>query len=615
MPKIPVYEQKVEMAAGSLGPRANSGAFETPGRSLASLGQQVTDTAYQFGMMERNREDKRIQRESYNTAFEAIGTATLQDKSTDIKSAENNFNSVRDKILSDIDAQDYGKRRTELIKSDLQKLFLQKGLEAKQNAYNRGNAVAGSASDKLFSTSLEELKKHDPKSAQFQFQADLLRASVEDDNRNGIPTKFNPINLESQISAISKDNTRDILQQTIRGATAEDLNKIEQQINASDILESSDKSVLYGNIDKRKTELESNALAPFSNYINVDNIGENDFATVEAEAEKLEKARVGDFGTDKAMQTLWDNLPDEAARKKAIAAMEGSLSQARRNLTYKQGQADRQQKDANDTLFADNMPQVRDGTLSLERINELEFQGTEGERLREQMVTAAINTIEGAPLTTDNFRKDSTIDSMVMNKRIMSITQKFKLPGESEDLSILERENLHLTSKRVQEYFDFFRAEDRLGATEERRLIAEFLKLKELRVRGSSLLVNKPTPASDARMEIFTASVNQFIREGKEKGFSVQDMLNPNNQSTYIMPDAKLNSFRPSKQTLQNEAKEMFGITDSISGYTREDVKPPTKADMGLPANATISQIEGHPVYKAWENSFSGFVYKELMSQ
>jgi len=337
MPKIPVYEQKVEMAAGSLGPRANSGAFETPGRALASLGQQVTDTAYQFGMMERNREDKRIQRESYNKAFEAIGTATLQDKSTDIKSAENNFNSVRDKILSDIDAQDYGKRRTELIKSDLQKLFLQKGLEAKQNAYNRGNAVAGSASDKLFSTSLEELKKHDPKSPQFQFQADLLRASVEDDNRNGIPTKFNPINLESQISAISKDSTRDILQQTIRGATAEDLNKIEQQINASDILESSDKSVLYANIDKRKTELESNALAPFSNYINVDNIGENDFATVEAEEEKLKKARVGDFGTDKAMQTLWDNLPDEAARKKAIAAMESSVSQARRNLTYKQG--------------------------------------------------------------------------------------------------------------------------------------------------------------------------------------------------------------------------------------------------------------------------------------
>ena len=57
MPKIPVYEQQVQLAAGPLGPRAGAG-LEAPGQALASFGKQVGDVAYQFGMMEKKTQSK-----------------------------------------------------------------------------------------------------------------------------------------------------------------------------------------------------------------------------------------------------------------------------------------------------------------------------------------------------------------------------------------------------------------------------------------------------------------------------------------------------------------------------------------------------------------------------
>ncbi len=68
MPKIPIYQQQVGVAAGGLGPRANSAAFEAPGKATAAFGEQLGDVAYKLAEQERKREDRRILQEESEAA-------------------------------------------------------------------------------------------------------------------------------------------------------------------------------------------------------------------------------------------------------------------------------------------------------------------------------------------------------------------------------------------------------------------------------------------------------------------------------------------------------------------------------------------------------------------
>ena len=257
------------------------------------------------------------------------------------------------------------------------------------------------------------------------------------------------------------------------------------------------------------------------------------------------------------------------------------------------------------------MPAIRRGDVSIEEIEGFDFVGKGGVILQEQMITAAINAANNPARTSSNIRADNSINQKVQRGEITSLTQKFRLLGEPEALSILEREHVQLSPSRVDEYASLFRVESRQEATRQESKITELLGSKELRVRGSSLLVSKPTGASDERMEIFSAFVRQSIREGLEAGKNFDDLVNPLSPD-FVLPESTLLNFVPSKETLQNEAKDLFAITDNIQGFSRDDVAPPTREQMGLPANASLSQVEDHPIYRAWENSFKGYVFREL---
>ena len=86
MPKIPVYQQQVGVAAGGLGPRASSAAFEAPGRAAAGFGKQLDDMGFALAKAEREREDRRVLQEEGEAAKQAALQAALEDQSTDRKS-------------------------------------------------------------------------------------------------------------------------------------------------------------------------------------------------------------------------------------------------------------------------------------------------------------------------------------------------------------------------------------------------------------------------------------------------------------------------------------------------------------------------------------------------
>ena len=91
MPKIPVYEQQVRLATGSLGPRASSAAFEAPGRAMAALGEQIGDTVSKLAEQERGREDRRILQEESELAKEFALQKSMDDQSTTFGDAKVNM--------------------------------------------------------------------------------------------------------------------------------------------------------------------------------------------------------------------------------------------------------------------------------------------------------------------------------------------------------------------------------------------------------------------------------------------------------------------------------------------------------------------------------------------
>lgn len=617
MPRIPLVKKQIGLAAGSLGPRANIGAFAAPGLALSNFAKEAGNVVTTFAQMEGREEDRRIAREEYAGAYKVASEHVFNDKSTNTTDAGRSFDVLEEKLFSDIDAKGYSKRRANIVKDNMSKMLLQQRFNAKNEAFKRGHFQAGVAAAGDVSSLIEMAGQHPVGSGMYNYLIDEAKRTVKIDETKGYTARaypFTSTSLAKNLDKLEKNGLRKQTQSEIRNATSvEELKVIEKNVQSDTRFSAPDQAVLFSQIDNMETELENNQIAAVASHIDVANIGEDDFSTVEAEEAKLSKARNGDFGANQDAQAIWD-ASDDAMRQKMITAMENNIAAARRTLTFKQGQADRKITEANDEIFSNNIEPVRKGDMSLEQIDGLEFEGEAGEKLRQQMRTAAINAVTGAPLTSSNFRIDNGINQKVMRGEITSVIQKFTLPGETDALSILERENFQITSARVDEYFRMFKVDEKTEAVRREGKINDFLKIKELGVRGSSLLVKNPTPASDERMEIFSSQTRKLIREGLEAGKSFDDLLNINHPD-YIMPPDVISGFVPSKQTLLNEAKSLFATKDSISGITIDQVKPPTLVEMGLPNNASLTQIESHPLYKSWEQSFKGFVYQELMAQ
>jgi hypothetical protein len=172
MPKIPLYNQgagpSVQMAAGTLGPRAQSGAFEAPGRALAGFADAAGQVAFNFGMAEKKREDRTIVAEEELAAKDYFGTKLLEDQSISKEEAENNFKQHRDTFLQGIESKGYSERRKQLVLSAVNNVYAQRGLDAKINAFNRGTKKATETDEMLLDSNLEILRTHPIDSPQYQ---------------------------------------------------------------------------------------------------------------------------------------------------------------------------------------------------------------------------------------------------------------------------------------------------------------------------------------------------------------------------------------------------------------------------------------------------------------
>lgn len=137
MPKIPVYRQQVEMAAGPLGPRAGAG-LEAPGQALSSFGKQVGDIAYQFGMAEKQAEADRVYRESMATYGAQADSLVNNSKSNTVNGFEIEAGAFRKEVLASVDARkELTNNQKEAIKAKLGGVIDRKISAGRGNVFNR----------------------------------------------------------------------------------------------------------------------------------------------------------------------------------------------------------------------------------------------------------------------------------------------------------------------------------------------------------------------------------------------------------------------------------------------------------------------------------------------
>tara|TARA_R100001129_G_scaffold33658_1_gene22778 strand:+ start:639 stop:2519 length:1881 start_codon:yes stop_codon:yes gene_type:complete len=621
MPKIPVYQQNVEMAAGSLGPRATS-AFEAPGRALAGLGKQVGDTAFKFGMIERDREDKRVKREEYATAFTTANNMILADTSTNFQDAQDNFEeNVRKKIMQDIDNKGYSKRRTQEVKGFVDRLLLEKQFEAKQKAVARGKIKSAAASDSAVDVGLQELKGLSHNSILFQPKVDALKALVDENALVGLPTRYNPGNLQASISGIEQNSKRTGVQNNIASAT--DDKQIEAALNSPEFKELSapEQNTLRSLAKVRSGEIESSLIASYVNTVPIENVGETDFDTVEDVRQKIEDGRKGKFD-DANLTERWKKL-DQEVKNKIEAGWQARLNIAQTQVDHKRRAKDAIEANANEELFTDLKSKIKDDVPDpeiIKKINEADFQGEGGERFRDQLLNLAARRARGEIISDSAPIIYRDIDQGIKTQKITSVTQKFTLASEvgqegfansvsfTKGKSILERQGLTISDQNADEFEQDIRTYKRAATSTEDSKRAKALTRFEDFLQGNKQLVlgNKAyanfDPTGETRFYDFSQQMRIRFTEGLDNGISVDALLNPRDPN-YILKDDDY--YAPSiEQQLQN-IKEGFEQGDST---TLEDVKPPPRQP-GQSADEYLNSEE----YKLYVTSGKKALFDKMM--
>jgi len=179
MPKIPVYQQQVDVAAGSLGPRASSAAFEAPGRATAAFGKQLGDMAFRLAEQERNREDRRILQEESEAAKEFAMQKQMEDQSANFTDAKNYMQSQKEDYLKSLQNKGYSKRRLGLVQRQIDSEFSVASLNAQKNAFDRGTKLATEADNKSLDSYRQTMRSSAPGSAPYML-AEANAAKVFD---------------------------------------------------------------------------------------------------------------------------------------------------------------------------------------------------------------------------------------------------------------------------------------------------------------------------------------------------------------------------------------------------------------------------------------------------
>ena len=620
MPTIPVYNQgqgsAVQLATGSLSPRADVGAFVAPGQAMAQLASSAGDIAFRFGMAEREREDERVIAEETANAFEAANQFVLNDKSTTTTEAKDKFNVFRNDLLSGIDEKNYGSRRAGLVKNNLSKILSEQLVQAQRYAYDRGNDLARKALDTHIANELNTLNTIDPNDSMFQFRADVLRDRVLSQGEKGINSSINIFGIDAEIEKIRTNGYRSGHQTLIENAqTPEAVDELMSQIDDLPV-DSQSQTVLRQLGEQRKIEIENEIVDEFVSYIDISNVGKGVFDTVDSIQAQVDAANKGDFGANKELEEKWASLTDNQ-KLKIRDGWEKQISQARNDANFNIQRQAKVERDTNEAIFLENKQLILGGELTIDSIRGLPFQGVAGDALKSQLVDLAGRRANGEILTTSNALIYKETKALVTTGFITSISEPYVVYSDSEETkaanngtgkSLIERLGDSISDSDFNDFDQRIRlrtsaltSEDDQKRQRDLGRFDTFLTDIEPAIKGGDLLSFTSGPL-EKRWYDFTQQMRIRFVEGLENGIPADDLLNPRKPDTYII--------RPDENWTPSMQEQMDALTESLSPtpeLTLQQVGPPPRQ-----AGQSVVDWMSSQEYIDWQRSDKYPKYLEL---
>lgn len=594
--KIPLYNkglgEQVGKPTGQLSPRASFGAFTAVGQASANFAKAAGDIAIQFGEAEKKAETDRIFHEEYLKFASSSDDYNLNSTETDTTVFESNFNKkIINPTLNRIDTLNITNKQKQAVKSQLTDLFRTKLTKGKQFTFNRGQAVRSNAANKTLKFNLNKLaglNSNDPEYAKTLTDSKNI---IENGQLKGLKLDYDLSNFGTELEI------KTIGALTRKATKIEEVDALIKRVETSKIYNTEgQRETRLSKLNSKKIEIRKKNIADVvgSTFVNMVDDGDGDMSTVSEEELliNINKAIKGDFSFNSKVEDLYKKMSNED--KIAVnTALKSQKENVRSDIKFAQQQKDRDEKQNNDDLFEENLPKALNGEISIAKLNQLGWQGANGQKLALDLSNIIRNKTAGNYKNESDIRKFPEIQSKIFKGEIPDINTPFTLRGEAAAKSVLQRVGNGLNET------DFFKLktdlENKLNTSYVRNMkeFDNFVSSQKETIKGLKLFSDFDVNGDD-RYYRFTVDMRTRFEEGLLNGKRARDMVNPRHPD-FIFQDKS--SFVPSKEELLNNFQNKLNIK-GVSELSDEKLLPPQKRP-----GQTLEEYKKSKAYLQWSTS------------
>ena len=247
----------------------------------------------------------------------------------------------------------------------------------------------------------------------------------------------------------SEDAVSNIQNKITNSTSITDLNSIQKEITSKlgKEFSTSKGNVLSSLLTQQKTIITNNNISALANHVDFD-LDREPNTNSSIINDKFSEVKDGTFGGDEDKQKVWKTL-SKSEKSKVIALAQQQATQVQSEIRFRQFEKNNQIRENNETIFNDNLSSALDGTLTFDKIKKLEFQGSGGATLRNNLQTILMKNVDG------NFSDETApvvyrqIFEKIVSREVRSINDKFLIEGETQAKSILERDDIDNTTFRT----------------------------------------------------------------------------------------------------------------------------------------------------------------------
>ena len=371
----------------------------------------------------------------------------------------------------------------------------------------------------------------------------------------------------------SEDAVSQIQNKITNSTSITDLNTIQKEITSKSGKEfsTSKGNVLSSLLTQQKTIITNNNISALANHVDFD-LDREPNTNSSIINDKFSEVKDGTFGGDEDKQKVWKTL-SESEKSKVIALAQQQATQVQSEIRFRQFEKNNQIRENNETIFNDNLPAALDGTLTFDKIKKLEFQGSGGATLRNNLQTILMKNVDG------NFADETApvvyrrIFEKIVSREVRSINDKFLIEGETQAKSILERDDIdNATFRTLVSDINSFQKPDTAG---DFKLFGQFLAGNKDLILGSKIY-RQFDNGGEARFFDFSIQMRKRFERGLAEGKSAISLLD-RRSNDYILKDE--NFYRiTSKEILKNYQNSLR--IDNQNDLTLDQVRPPTREEV-----------------------------------